>query len=575
MPPHLVIGPIVLPLMLGAALLLLERRGTPWAGRLALVGTALLVLMGIQLVQMAAGSPTPYVYLLGNWQVPFGIALALDRLSALMVLLTSVVAFAALLYARGGDDARGRHFHSLFQFQLMGLNGAFLTADLFNLFVFFEVLLIASYGLLLHGAGAARIKASIHYVAFNLTGSALFLIAVSLLYGLTGTLNMADLAQRIPQLPPDRTLLVQSAALMLLVVFGVKAALLPLFFWLPATYGSACAPVAALFAIMTKVGVYAILRMTTLIFGAEGGPTAAVASPWLELLAMGTLLLGAVGAMSSRRLRTLIGNAVVASAGTLLLAVALARPGTVGAGLFYLVNSTLVAAALFLFADRLRALRGSADDHLVPAPVAGQRLSLGLLFFGLAIAAAGLPPLAGFLGKALLLQSAGVTPWGGAVVAVILSGSLMMMVAFSTSGSRLFWKPADSSLRASDDEALRGLPVGAEAAVAADDELAADRPVNATAHHRAALALLIALLLACSVWAAPLAAYTQATAQQLFQPAGYRQAVLSARPVPAAIDVRREMREREGQGKAQSAPTPGVDGSAGDAAAAARKASAP
>jgi len=390
--PLMPIVPIVLPLAAGALLVLLEQSRSALARRLVrqvsvLATLTLAVVAVLLLVQAGSGRVQPY--LLGNWQAPWGIALALDRLSAAMLVLTATVACAALLYALGGDDRRGPHFHSLFQLQLMGLNGAFLTADLFNLFVFFEVLLMASYGLLLHGAGAARLRASVHYVVFNLTGSALFLIAVSLLYGLTGTLNMADLAARISQLPADRALLVQSAALLLLVVFGVKAALLPLFFWLPAIYGAASAPVAALFAIMTKVGVYAILRVTTLIFGAGGGAAAQVASPWLEALALATLAVGAIGALAARHLRTLVGNLVVASTGTLLFSVALARPSSVTAGLVYLVNTTLVTAALFLLADRVRqarqASRGAAnhaavgsDDEIAPSALGAARPMPGI-----------------------------------------------------------------------------------------------------------------------------------------------------------------------------------------------------
>ena len=199
--PHWTIVPIVLPLMTGALLVLIEQRRPGLARGLSLASTTALLLVAIALAHRAHTDGAVQAYLLGNWRAPFGIALALDRLSALMLLLTALVGAAALLYACGGDDRRGAHFHSLFQFQLMGLNGAFLTADLFNLFVFFEVLLIASYGLLLHGAGVARLRAALHYVSFNLVGSALFLIAVSLLYGLTGTLNMADLALKVPVRP--------------------------------------------------------------------------------------------------------------------------------------------------------------------------------------------------------------------------------------------------------------------------------------------------------------------------------------------------------------------------------------
>ncbi len=252
----------------------------------------------------------------------------------------------------------------------MGLNGAFLTADLFNLFVFFEVLLIASYGLLLHGGGAARLKAAIHYVGFNLAGSALFLVAVALLYGITGTLNMADLAQRVAALGPDQAALVRAAALLLIVVFGVKAALLPLYFWLPDTYRAASAPVAALFAIMTKVGVYCVARVTTLIFGDDAGVATDVADPWLPWLAIGTLALAALGTLAAVRLRTLVSYLVIASAGTLLLAIGLGSAATLSAALFYLVNSTLVAAALFLLVDSIASGRGEADDAMIPAPLA-------------------------------------------------------------------------------------------------------------------------------------------------------------------------------------------------------------
>jgi multicomponent K+:H+ antiporter subunit D len=545
--PHLIIVPIVLPLMTGAFLLLLDR----WAPRLVPLTAGISTLLGL-LVAVAllgqANTGEVQAYLLGNWAAPFGIALALDRLAALMVLLTSVVACATFLYSLGGDAQRGRHFHSLFQFQIMGLSGAFLTADLFNLFVFFEVLLIASYGLLLHGAGAPRLKASIHYVAFNLTGSALFLIAVSLLYGLTGTLNMADLAVMIPQADADRPVLLQSAALLLLVVFGVKAALLPLYFWLPATYGSASAPVAALFAIMTKVGIYATLRVTTLIFGDHGGPTFQVAAPLLEILALATLVLGAAGALAAKQLRTVIGSVVVASAGTLLLCIALARVDSIAAGLFYLVHSTLVAAALFLLADRVRAARLSAHandaagDTLLPLTLGAARLPLGLAFFGLAIAAAGLPPLSGFLGKAMLLQAAGLTMNAGWIIFGVLASSLLIMVAFARCGSTLFWKSA----------------LDASAPSTHVERDPSDVPCAGRAVHGISLSLLGVLIVSCAVLAGPLSRYTTATADQLMERQTYISAVLYTAPVPAAIDVRREMRERKTQAAdEQNQSTPG------------------
>ena len=308
----------------------------------------------------------------------------------------------------------------------------------------------------------------------------------------------------------------------------------PLYFWLPATYGAACAPAAALFAVMTKVGVYSVLRVSTLIFGEGGGLTAGVAGSWLPALALATIALAAIGALAAQQLRMQIGYLVIGSAGTLLLAVGLAQPATVAAGLFYMVNSTLVAAALFLLVDRIAFARGQAADTLRPGPFDGSRHRLGVVFLVCAVAASGLPPMAGFMGKALLLQAAGPTVWGAWTIAIVLAGSLLIMVALARSGSVLFWSPAPAT------------PVPAPAP-APPIEPGALPP---RASHGLALMLLLSALLACSLAAGPLSRYTQTTAAQLFERQAYMRAVLEARPVPAAIDVRREMREmRQREGK--------------------------
>lgn len=506
--PHWVAVPVVLPLMAACLALLIERRSPRAAALLSLGVTFALLGVAIYLA-LVAGTGEITIYLLGNWQAPFGIALALDRLAALLLVLTAIVATASALYARGGGargrhDARSPHFHALFQFQLMGLNGAFLTADLFNLFVFFEVLLIASYGLLLHGGGAARLRASIHYVVFNLTGSTLFLVAVAMLYGLTGTLNMADLAVRIPLLAPDSAALVQAAALILIVVFGVKAALLPLYFWLPDTYGAATAPVAALFAIMTKVGVYCIARVTTLMFGPEAGAAADVAYPWLPILALTTLALAAFGALAATRMRMLVAYLVIASAGTLLAAIGLGTPAAVSAGLFYLINSTFVAAALFLLVDSIASARGEARDELRPAPLA-HRAAYGALFFFLAMEVAAMPPLGSFLGKALLLAAAIGDALMIALWAVILVSGLGIIIAMARAGSTVFWKASDANQM----------------------QAAAARPALA---ERAAIGWLMAAIIATVVNAGPLGRYTEAAATQLLERQPYIDAVLGTEP---------------------------------------------
>ncbi|HSO10440.1 MAG TPA: proton-conducting transporter membrane subunit, partial [Desulfoprunum sp.] len=266
---HWIMAPLLLPLLAGMVNLLLVRRG-PGPRRLVSLLTTAALLPVATLLLLRADSGEIVVYQLGNWPAPFGISLVLDRLSAMLLVLTAVLALPALVAATAGDDRRGENFHVLFPLQLFGINGAFLTGDLFNLFVFFEVMLIASYGLALHGGGRDRVRAGLHYVVLNLIGSSLFLVAIGTLYGIAGTLNMADLAIYTASAAAEQTPLLRAAALLLLTVFALKAAVLPLHLWLPALYSAGIAPVAALFAIMTKVGVYAILRTFTLILPVTG-----------------------------------------------------------------------------------------------------------------------------------------------------------------------------------------------------------------------------------------------------------------------------------------------------------------
>ncbi|MDF2688785.1 MAG: monovalent cation/H+ antiporter subunit, partial [Microvirga sp.] len=317
---HLIIVPILLPLVSAAAMLLLDERRRSLKGIIGLATTAALLIVAIVLLRQAdltgMGSAVR-TYQLGNWPAPFGIVLVLDRLSALMLVLTGVLGIAALLYSLARWHRAGPRFHTIFQLQLMGLNGAFLTGDLFNLFVFFEVLLAASYGLVLHGAGSARVRAGLAYIAINLTGSFLFLIGVSLAYGATGTLNMADLAQRIPTLAPQDAALVAAAAAILGTAFLMKAGAWPLNFWLPTTYAAAAAPAAALFAIMSKLGVYVILRLWTLAFGPGAGALAGFGGEWLLFTGMLTIAFGTIGVLASQSLPRLAGCSVLVSSGTL------------------------------------------------------------------------------------------------------------------------------------------------------------------------------------------------------------------------------------------------------------------
>ncbi|MFN3938202.1 MAG: monovalent cation/H+ antiporter subunit D, partial [Gemmobacter sp.] len=319
---HLILAPVILPALLAPLIVLAMRHDILLQRVFSTVGTVALLVISAALLWQSA-TQGPQVYLMGNWQAPFGIVLVLDRLSALLVGLTSVLALGVLIYVIAtGWDLRGRHFHALFQFQLMGVNGAFLTGDAFNLFVFFEILLIASYGLMIHAGGPQRLKAGVQYVAYNLAGSTLFLFALGTLYAVTGTLNLADLAVKVPALPEGEDALLRVAGVLLLIVFAVKGALLPLHFWLPATYALAPGPVAALFAIMTKVGAYSIIRFYTLVFGPGLEATGGFFADLLMPAAVATLIVGMVGVLGATGLARMVAFAAVGSMGTLFLSVA-------------------------------------------------------------------------------------------------------------------------------------------------------------------------------------------------------------------------------------------------------------
>ncbi len=433
-----IVAPILLPAVTAAFLILL-RRIDPFVRRTVSIGaTSVLLMIAIGLYWLASDGG-PRAYLLGAWDAPFGIVIVLDRLSATMVLLTAALAFFVSIYAATGWDMRGNHFHSLFQFQLMGINGAFLTGDVFNLFVFFEVMLIASYGLMLHASGPRRITAGFQYVTINLIGSALFLVAVSLMYNVTGTLNMADLATKTQAVAPENAALLKVSALLLFLVFAIKAALAPLHWWLPTAYSAASAPAAALFAVMTKVGAYCIIRVYTLAFGPDAGPVANIVEPWIMPAALVTLVIGAVGVLASRSLSGLIVFAVVWSTGTLLSVFGSFDQRSLSAALYYAVHSTFAAAALFLIMDQI-VLRRANGGRLSSCPPVAQATLLGSAFFLAAIAMAGMPPLSGFIGKLLILDATRSAFGGAWIWGLILVTSLFVIIGFSRAGSLLFWR---------------------------------------------------------------------------------------------------------------------------------------
>jgi multicomponent K+:H+ antiporter subunit D len=495
---HAPILPILIPF--AAALLQMAGGGIGAQRRIGLAAALAGIAAAAGLAALADSGPAR-VYALGDWPPPFGIALVADRLAAGMALLTAALAAACLLYASHGADAAGRHFHPLFQFQVVGLQGAFLTGDLFSLFVFFEIMLLASYALLAHGGGAARTRAGLAYVVINLAGSAVFLVALGLIYGTLGTLNLADIARKLqtggPMLP-----LARLGGALLSAVFLLKAALLPLSFWLPRAYTSAAVPVAALFVLMTKVGVVSLLRVQAVAFGPSPGAGDLLAG-WLAPLALATVVFAALGVYAADRLRALAAWLALGSAGVLLLAPAAGEIRVTAAALYYLTQSTLAGAALFLLAGLLAERRGASADFLVAGPPP-QAPALAAALLVVLAAAAGLPPLAGFLGKLMLLDALTATPFAAASWAVLLGAGLVVLLALARAGSLLFW------------ETRPDLPPA---------------PTPAGWRRASAVALLVGAAPLLALAATPLAGYAMRAADQLHAPNALVRDVLGA---PAA-----------------------------------------
>jgi multicomponent K+:H+ antiporter subunit D len=528
---HLVVLPIVVPLMAAALMLFVPEARRSLRVAVALTSVLIQLAVGIALLYLTSEA-APYiwpegvgVYQIGGWPAPAGIVLVVDRLSAVMVTLSAVVAASTLVYSIARWDRPGQPFHSLFQILTMGLNGAFLTGDLFNLFVFFEVLLAASYGLMLRGTGAPRVKAGLHYVAVNLTASLLFLIGVAVIYGVAGTLNMADLAGRANALaPPDRALFDAGAAI-LGIAFLTKAGSWPLNFWLPGTYAVAIAPVAAVFAMMTKVGLYAVLRLGTLMQEDE--------TLWAALfyLGLGTMVSGTVGMVATKHLARLVSYSVLVSMGTLLATLGLQIEALTAPVLFYLIVSVLTTCLFFMLTgmtDRTRVLNSPASEDELPTPkplyvaygikepstytsrdeagvaIPAAMAFLGMIFVSCTLLITGLPPLPGFLAKFAMLSvavqaaptaSSSISIW--IFCATVLVSGLAGLLALSRIGMRLFW-----SIASRHTPRLR---------------LVEAAPVAA----------LVLICLALSALADPVTRYLESAAGSLHQPDTYIRSVLS------------------------------------------------
>lgn len=555
--PNLVILPILLPMFTAALLVAVREKHRAARSVINILSCLGGVVFAAMLLTWVKGRDIPSafaVYLPANWDMPFGIALAADRFSAMMLLVAAVIALAASIFAAARWDRAGVHFQTLFQVQLMGINGAFLTADLFNLFVFFEILLAASYGLVLHGSGPTRVKAGLHYITVNLVASSLFLIGVALIYSVLGTLNMADIAQKIRWVEPTDHGLLFAGFSILAIAFLAKAAVWPLNFWLVPAYASASAPAGAIFSLLTKVGLYVLLRLSTLFFSGEAASDESWGNDWLLYGGMATLAFGTFGVLAAMRPARLAAYSTLVSSGTLLMAIGFGQVSLTTAALYYLPASTLAIAAFFLIAELMERARAPESEHerapedeedhlpfnladldlaaghanlderqeaIIGRAIPASTAFLGLAFACCALLIAGMPPLAGFIAKFAMFNEL-LNPYGTAsssaidpdllrwtVLALIILSGFFALIGFSRAGIRVFWAPANRE------------------------------PPRLRVVECVPIIILLALCVVVTLRAEVMLRYTRAAATALYAPGDYINAVLSEQPKAAPGNERR------------------------------------
>jgi multicomponent Na+:H+ antiporter subunit D len=429
----LLIAPIAWPLSMAILAIALRphHRVERWIG---VAGPAGVLAAAIAILVVVEGQGIQAVQL-GNWPAPFGITLVADLLSAIMLVAASLASFACLVFASASVGGRriSHGYFSLTNILVAGVSGAFLTGDLFNLYVWFEVMLIASFVLLALGGRREQLEGSVKYVTLNMLGSMLFLGGVGLTYGMTGTLNMADLAERLPQV--EQTAIVTAIALLLMVAFGIKAAAFPLYGWLPASYHTPPPDVSALFSgLLTKVGVYALIRTFTLLFAEDTELTHTL----LLIVAGITMVSGVLGAIAQTEIRRLLSFHIVSQIGYMLMGLALFTPLAIGAAIFFTVHNMVTKTALFLVAGTvfriertgaLKSLGGFYRSHVVLAAV----------FAVAAASLAGIPPFSGFVGK-FALARAGLEVESYVIVAVSLGVGALTMFSMTKLWLEVFWK---------------------------------------------------------------------------------------------------------------------------------------
>ncbi len=488
--------PLALPFLTAVFAFLL--RGSPMGRWVSVFGNGLLLLVAAVLMSRVLGEGI-LAGQMGGWQAPFGITLVADYLGAVMVVITAITAFAVSIYALADIDDRKEQlgYHALFNVLIGGVTGAFLTGDLFNLYVWFEVMLISSFGLLVLGGSKEQIDGGIKYVTLNLVSTILFLSGIGLLYGMTGTLNLADLGQTVPTL--ENQGLVTVIAVMFMIAFGVKAAVFPLFFWLPASYHTPAFAVSAVFAgLLTKVGVYALIRMFTLVFNGDVEFTHTI----LLWVAGFTMVTGVLGAAAQNDMRKILSFHIISQIGYMILGLALMTPFAIAGAVFYLVHHIVVKANLFLVAGVAERIAGSTDLGKIGGLYKSAPL-LAILFLIPAFSLAGFPPLSGFWAKYILVAaSLEIEAWLIAGVALLVG--LLTIYSMTKIWAEAFWKAH---------------PEGIEPTLTRLDGPA-----------RAALLLPIAglavLTLIIGFFPEPFVIFAETAAQQLLDPAPYIATVL-------------------------------------------------
>ncbi|PTM49308.1 Na+/H+ antiporter subunit D [Phreatobacter oligotrophus] len=466
MTPHLLLTlPVAFPLI-GLALCALFWRNHKLQRAVSLLASVGLLSSSVALL-FATHDGTVIATQFGSWAAPFGISFVADMFAAAMVLITGIMAVAVGVYglALDAEERERAFFHPLYQGLLLGVTGAFLTGDIFNLYVWFEIMLISSFGLLAAGGGKEQLDAGVKYVALNLIATIFFLISVAFLYGATGTLNMADLARTLPTI--ENQGLVTTLGILFLLAFGAKAAVFPLFFWLPAAYHTASAPVVAIFAaLLTKVGVYAIIRSFTLMFDTDAGFT----GPVIAVLAGLTMVTGVLGAAAHFDTRRILSFHIISQIGYMLIGIAVATPLAIAGSVLYVIHHIVVKANLFLIAGIVD--RAGGSFHLKEVGGLYRTLPwLGILFLIPALSLAGLPPLSGFWSKFTVIK-ASFDAGHLALAATGLVVGALTLYSMLKIWNEAFWKAApdasvDAMRRFSADRTTRLIMVAPAVALAA------------------------------------------------------------------------------------------------------------